>query len=794
VILLQINHNQIPLEITKKLLIFTPCFKTDLLLFMKKLIILYSVLLSLVTQLYAQETWKSYTTENSGLVNNYINSIEQDLKGNIWVSTSYGVSKFDGTNWTNYNTTNSGLASSWVKSITTDVTGNLWVGTDKGVSKFNGSTWTTYNTSNSGLSDNYVESITSDAAGNVWFGVNIYGGILCKFDGIKWSQYTPPNFGSIKNYIKAIEISSNGYVWIGTLEGGRLKFDGVSWENYGVGEINSLHEDLEGNLWIGSYGSVIKSGTTGTAYTTSNSGLTDNFVNSITTDAAGNVWIGTNGGVSKFDGTNWTTYNKSNSGLVDNTVHSITTDATGNVWFGTSGGVSVLQNAFEIPKNLKRVTGKIYFDKNQNKQKEINESYLANQKVRIQPNNRIAFTNSLGEYSFVGDSGVNYTVSYLPKNFYSATKDTSFTFTLKQDLQLADFGVYAKDTTIFTSNIALGNGRCNSEITNIYSYTNAGTTSPNSRVILTLDKDVKIKSSYPAYDSLVANKVYFTLKDFLDGSQRQIKLNVINPEFTRMGDTLVYESSFAANGRTFNSKSKQIVTCSYDPNDKTVSPLPIGEDKFTLKKEPLTYTIRFQNTGNDTAFYVAIKDTLDPSLDYNTFEVVGSSHKVNTTMESNGLVTFAFNGIVLPDSTTNEKESHGFVSYTIQVKSDIAENTVVKNTAYIYFDQNPAVITNTTENRIVTTIPRPLAIESISTPTTNQVVPQPIINQSELRFENKGDKVLLQVLDLSGKVIFQKQTQGKIFELNKNEFPHAGIYIYQLQSTSNTQTGKLVVE
>jgi uncharacterized repeat protein (TIGR01451 family) len=57
------------------------------------------------------------------------------------------------------------------------------------------------------------------------------------------------------------------------------------------------------------------------------------------------------------------------------------------------------------------------------------------------------------------------------------------------------------------------------------------------------------------------------------------------------------------------------VGSSYDPNDKAASPRGLGDDHYILPNEPLNYTIRFQNTGNDTAFTVVIRDTLDMDLD-----------------------------------------------------------------------------------------------------------------------------------------------------------------------------------
>ena len=73
---------------------------------------------------------------------------------------------------------------------------------------------------------------------------------------------------------------------------------------------------------------------------------------------------------------------------------------------------------------------------------------------------------------------------------------------------------------------------------------------------------------------------------------------------------------------------------------------------------------------------------------------------------------FTFDNILLPDSSVNEMASHGYVRYQIQHRDGLPEETYVQNTAGIYFDFNPPVITNTVENILVSQYPLLL----ISTP------------------------------------------------------------------------------
>lgn len=655
-----------------------------------------------------------------------------------------------------------------IERIASDALGNVWVGfrTGYGVSMYDGITWATYNTSNSGLANNWVAEISADASGNVWFGTS--GGVS-KYDGSTWTTYITANSGLASNDASSIASDVFGNVWFGTYYGDVSKYDGSTWTTYN-----------KSNMGLG-----LASNTT---------------IDEITTDKSGNVWFGFYGGVSKYDGVVWTTYNTTKINYPEHTPSVITTDASGNLWVGIYiDGISVLLNSSpnNSIKSNKVITGKVYLDKNQNKLLDTDEDYLLGQKVQLTPGNITAYTNSNGEYMFSVDSGKTYTVSYIPTNSFKITKDTSYTELVKTDTVLIpDFPVYRPDTTIYQSNISsLDRGRCNAEVPVWFTYTNRGTTTDDVQVQLTLDADIQVKGSFPAYDSIVGNEVYYSFPQFKAGATRQIKLNVLNPTFTRMGDTLVYASSLVAGEKAYSATTNSVVTCSYDPNDKAVQPLPIGEENYTLKNEVLSFTVRFQNTGNDTAFYVAIKDTLDQNLDWNTFEVLGSSHPVNTTMDSSGVVTFEFANIILPDSATNEPASNGFVSYSIQAPTTVAENTLVKNTAHIYFDQNPAIVTNTTLNNLVTTIPKEIVgFENDIRISKSVFYPNPLTGSSLLKFENSGTLAELQVQDVSGKVVFTKTSTNNEFVLHKNEFKTNGLFIYTIQTDSEILSGKLMVE
>ncbi len=143
-----------------------------------------------------------------------------------------------------------------------------------------------------------------------------------------------------------------------------------------------------------------------------------------------------------------------------------------------------------------------------------------------------------------------------------------------------------------------------------------------------------------------------------------------------------------------------IVTGPYDPNDKTAIPEGFGTDHFIHQNVELNYRIRFQNIGTDTAFQVVVRDTLSEHLDIASFQQGASSHPYQLEIVGNNILKFTFSNINLVDSTTNEPDSHGFVSFNICQMNNLPIGTMIYNSAAIYFDYEAPIITNQTYHEV----------------------------------------------------------------------------------------------
>lgn len=451
------------------------------------------------------------------------------------------------------------------------------------------------------------------------------------------------------------------------------------------------------------------------------------------------------------------------------------------------------------------ISGTVFFDENENGIQDGEEYGLPQQKLLILPDSVYAQTDNAGKYSFsCGEETVYQIIPQLSDNWKLTTETTSNGLKSgalpmtevslgKTNVSGIDFGIknIKDEREPEISIISLDGGRCFEDFLMYLSFKNNGTVSEQGCIQLNLLPGMQgIVSTSQEYDSIsVDKKTLYWNVNVRPFEKLSIKLIGEMPNFSFMGDTLESVVSYKDAQSVLSSDTTNVVVlCSYDPNDKTVFPMGVTDENLVLMNEPLSYTIRFQNTGNDYAKNVVVIDTLSSALDLETFEVVAASHNLKTNYTSDGVVEFRFDDIMLLDSTTNEPESHGFVKYRIKAKKDLPDNTVIENTAHIYFDYNPAVVTNTTMNTMTYTILKNEESTAIEVPynATVKLYPNPIRDYSVLEFDNAGNDLFqLTISDVTGKIINTMQTSGNSFIVGKGL--DKGIYLYSLKNTQTNQ-------
>lgn len=196
-----------------------------------------------------------------------------------------------------------------------------------------------------------------------------------------------------------------------------------------------------------------------------------------------------------------------------------------------------------------------------------------------------------------------------------------------------------------------------------------------------------------------------------DDAPITVHISLLVDTSAMIGDTICPMAMIAPDSGDIDTTNNRGEYCnpvrnSYDPNDKSVQPQGDCPQHFVELDQRLSYTVRFQNTGNAPAIDLYVLDTIDSGLDISTLRVLNQSHSpMITEVLAGNVIRFGFDSIMLADSGSNEPMSHGFVVFDIDPMANMQEGTVVTNSVGIYFDLNPPILTNEVFNTFVSVVP-----------------------------------------------------------------------------------------
>jgi len=283
-------------------------------------------------------------TINDGLVSNQVRAFYEDSKGNIWIMTWEGLSRFDGRRFRNYSLTD-GLVYPMINAMTEDSeNGNLYIaendGTldvivngvvqqalrryyvnainkliqdpagiimapsdEKGICVFDKGLLTPLNTS--GINFSVVDLIP---VGKYFFFCGLQSGVMLHDHTIikRW----PITFNDYTSILK----DQFDRIWVGTGDGPRwvnltsgysqydlvpTSFNLTPWSRW---PIRDLLQTTDGSIWIAAIGGLIqiKPDQSWRVYTRKD-GLPTDYVTSVYEDKEGMLWIGTDQGIALLD-------------------------------------------------------------------------------------------------------------------------------------------------------------------------------------------------------------------------------------------------------------------------------------------------------------------------------------------------------------------------------------------------------------------------------------------------------------------------------------------------------------
>ena len=444
----------------------------------------------------------------------------------------------------------------------------------------------------------------------------------------------------------------------------------------------------------------------------------------------------------------------------------------GSTWIGgqinhpTFGMAGFVYEA-DTGNQLSTISGYTYFDENENGIKDSTEIDLSLFKVILEPSNAIQFTDTTGRFIYFLENG-DYILSPVFVPYWEVSNGPpAYAVQLDSVIQITDlnFGFSPViDTTIIAVVINSGFTRCDSNVDFDITAKNNGTAINTGMLWLETDSLLQsIQFNLPP-DSMINNHLFgWRFSDFYPSQSITQHLSMTMPgidDGIQLGDSIVIDAYILTDEvttDTFGFTYTPEIFCAFDPNDKLVHPdrAKDYDANYTLFEELLTYTIRFQNTGTDTAFNVIIRDTLDANLNANTLDVLSTSHPgVLRVMQEGPHLEFSFENIMLPDSSNTYETSQGYVSYSIRAKENLEEGTLITNRAGIYFDNNPPVITNETANVMVSEFPVSNAVETITDEDISiMVYPNPIkeLATIDIRLPKGSNDIEIRAYDLLGR-------------------------------------------
>jgi len=404
---------------------------------------------------------------------------------------------------------------------------------------------------------------------------------------------------------------------------------------------------------------------------------------------------------------------------------------------------------------------------------------------------RYSVTNSVGGYfnyldtgSFVTTASVPFQSSYWymqPQSISQAFSDYSNYDTLNNFLLTYDVAVTDLTVTAFNTRAV----RINTDVGHKVICSNIGTQTETVSVEWTADPNYTLVSSNLPY---TINGSTITWGQIELQAFETAEIVAVFHNTAATGNTVTNTIVAIPSGTDLDNSNNtttlvNTVIGSFDPNDKQVFP----KEALTLQEATdgtfLDYLVRFQNTGNDTAFNIYILDTISDWLDIGSFQVLTASDDYQVTFLDSNVIEFRFTNILLPDSTIDEPNSHGHIAYRIKSNGGLSYADTIYNGASIFFDYNEPVLTNYARNYIE-------LITGVSQPQSEKIEIYPNPNSGIFQVSPAGNLI---IYDATGSEVYQKSGTSSPMLVDISAL-NSGVYFIRQTTDGISFHGKILKE
>ena len=314
-------------------------------------------------------SWRTYNDKNSGIIGNYVITVNVAPDNKLLIGTMNGFSEFDGLHWKSWYTgRKSGISGGDVLAIDFDSNGLTWIATEYGFSRYDGETWASFPIYDTPMGDddpkgrNRVRDLAIDKYDNVWLltnkGLYRYTPEFIQIAGSFEDEIYHPGESIDLTWLASriqdvkIEYAINEEdTWLeikSSLDADEkeyiytIPFDIIPRDYYSmkmtIRITSSESPEISDEIFF--YVEEKDLRESFVTFTPENSGIISKQASIIYEDSSGVIWFVSGKGVSCYDGSNWETFTTENSGLVSGDISSIYEDINDGIWFLSNEGVS----------------------------------------------------------------------------------------------------------------------------------------------------------------------------------------------------------------------------------------------------------------------------------------------------------------------------------------------------------------------------------------------------------------------------------------------------------------------
>jgi ligand-binding sensor domain-containing protein/anti-sigma regulatory factor (Ser/Thr protein kinase) len=280
-----------------------------------------------------------------------IAALSQTKDGYLWIGSSFGLFRFDGTRFQSYpfSAADPRLPASNIAALAADREGGLWIGYRMGgISYLRNGSIVNYD-KHSGLVGQSTEQLVCRDDGSVW---GIADGLMVHLVGNRWETFSADH-GLSSDGLFSLFFDRDGNLWtadkghVFELHHGEAKFSTVS---IPPGVVNQFVQLADGTMWISdAWKNVRPLNENKSAHAVRIPGVPTLMV-----DKEGSIWLANEfGGLTRIQhpGTAAQLKDdfKTENGLTDGQTHAMLEDRQGTIWVGTARGLDRFRHTPLVP-------------------------------------------------------------------------------------------------------------------------------------------------------------------------------------------------------------------------------------------------------------------------------------------------------------------------------------------------------------------------------------------------------------------------------------------------------------